>query len=61
MMVLINKSKGDTNSPASYMSLCLLKTAGKVLEKLIKPRLKQAITTLEIYPTDSMVFGRAGL
>ena len=42
-LVLISKGKGDANSPASYRPLCMLDTAGKVLEKLIKPRLLQAI------------------
>lgn len=42
-LVLISKGKGDTRSPSAYRPLCMLDTAGKLLEKLIKPRLDEAI------------------
>lgn len=42
-LVLIGKGKGDPALPSSYRPLCMLDTAGKVLEKLIKSRLKTAI------------------
>lgn len=42
-LVLISKGKGETTSPSSYRPLCLLDTAGKLLEKLLKPRLTAAI------------------
>lgn len=43
-LVLIGKGKGDPESASSYRPLCMLDTAGKLLEKLIKPRLMQAVT-----------------
>lgn len=42
-LVLINKGKGNPNSPSAYRPLCMLNTTGKLLEKLIKPRLETAI------------------
>lgn len=42
-LVLISKGKGDPEQPSSYRPLCMLDTAGKVLEKLLKPRLLSAI------------------
>lgn len=42
-LVLINKGKGDTTSPSAYRPLCMLDSAGKLLERLIKPRLHDAI------------------
>lgn len=42
-LVLISKGKGDPNSPSAYRPLCLLDTAGKLYERLLKPRLKEAI------------------
>lgn len=42
-LVLISKGKGDAEAPSSYRPLCMLDTAGKVLEGLIKTRLKTAI------------------
>lgn len=42
-LVLISKGKGDPEHPSSYRPLCMLDTAGKLLEKLIKPRLARAI------------------
>lgn len=42
-LVLISKGKGEVNAPSSYRPLCMLDTAGKVLEKLIQPRLLSAI------------------
>jgi hypothetical protein len=42
-LVLISKKKGDPNSPTSYRPLCMLDTAGKLFEHLIKPRLTAAI------------------
>ena len=38
---LIEKRKGDDNP--TYRPLCMLDTAGKLLEKLIRPRLLEAI------------------
>lgn len=42
-LVLIPKGKGDPEVPSSYRPLCMLDTAGKVLEKLLRPRLRAAI------------------
>ena len=42
-LVLISKGKGDPESPSAYRPLCMLDTAGKVLEKLIKGRLTDAV------------------
>lgn len=42
-LVLISKGKGDPQLPSSYRPLCMLDTAGKLLERLIKPRLEDAI------------------
>lgn len=42
-LVLINKGKGEVTSPSSYRPLCLLDTAGKLYEKLLKPRIMEAI------------------
>lgn len=44
-LVLISKGKGDPNSPSSYRPLCMLDTAGKLLERLMKPRIETAINT----------------
>lgn len=43
-LVLISKGKGDPELPSSYRPLCMLDTAGKLLERLMKPRLEKAIT-----------------
>lgn len=42
-LVLISKGKGNPESPSAYRPLCMLDTAGKLLERLIKPRLIAAI------------------
>ena len=42
-LVLISKGKGDPNTPSAYRLLCMLNTTGKLLEKLLKPRLETAI------------------
>lgn len=42
-LVLISKGKGNALAPSSYRPLCMLNTAGKVLEKLLQPRLLSAI------------------
>ncbi|XP_043642426.1 uncharacterized protein LOC122612710 [Drosophila teissieri] len=42
-LVLISKGKGDPLTPSDYRPLCMLNTAGKLLEKMIKPRLSAAI------------------
>ena len=42
-LALIPKGKGDPELPSSYRPLCMLDTAGKVLEKLIRSRLAEAI------------------
>lgn len=44
-LVLISKGKGDPDSPSAYRPLCLLDTAGKLFEKLLKPRLIAAVQT----------------
>lgn len=42
--VLISKGKGGPSySPSSYQLLCMLDTAGQFLEKLLQPRLHEAI------------------
>lgn len=42
-LVLISKKKGNPNSPSGYRPLCMLDTAGKLLERLLKPRILAAI------------------
>lgn len=42
-LVLINKGKGEQRLASSYRPLCMLDTAGKLLEKLLKTRLEAAI------------------
>lgn len=42
-LVLISKGKGDTESPSAYRPLCMLDTAGKLLEKLLKPRIAKSV------------------
>ena len=42
-LVLISKGKGEPATPAAYRPLCMLDTAGKLLEKMLKPRLAAAI------------------
>lgn len=41
-LVLISKGKRVPRTPGAYDPLCLLNTAGKLLEKLLKPRLLAA-------------------
>ena len=43
-LVLISKGKGPAESPSAYRLLCILDTAGNLLEKLLKPRLQDAIS-----------------
>ena len=42
-LVLISKGKGKIGSPSSYRPLGMLDTAGKLLEKLLQPRLLAAV------------------
>lgn len=42
-LVLISKGKGDPATPSAYRPLCMLDTAGKLLERMLKPRLTAAI------------------
>lgn len=42
-LVLISKGKGDPETPSAYRPLCMLDTAGKLFERLLKPRLTQAV------------------
>ena len=42
-LVLISKGKGPADAPSSYRPLCMLDTAGKFLEKLVRPRLQAAL------------------
>ena len=42
-LVLIPKGKTDSLTPANYRPLCMLNTAGKLLETLLKPRLAIAV------------------
>ncbi|KAH8375738.1 hypothetical protein KR093_008377, partial [Drosophila rubida] len=42
-LMLIDKGKGDPATPSAYRPLCMLDTAGKLLERLLKPRLSTAI------------------
>ena len=41
-LVLINKGKGQSDSPSIYRPLCMLDTAGKLLETLLRSRLQAA-------------------
>lgn len=43
MLTLISKGKGNPTEPSAYRPLCMLDSAGKLLEKLIKGRLKTAV------------------
>lgn len=42
-LILLDKGKGQPSSPSNYRPLCMLDTAGKLLEKLLQPRLQLAI------------------
>lgn len=42
-LTLISKGKGDPAQPSAYRPLCMLDTAGKLLERLIKIRLSAAV------------------
>lgn len=42
-LVLLPKGKKDLNDPSSYRPICLLDTAGKILERIICERLQGAI------------------
>ena len=42
-LVLISKGKGDPEDPSAYRPLCMLDTSGKLLERLLKPRLTAAV------------------
>lgn len=42
-LALISKGKGPADAPSSFRPLCMLDTAGKLLEKLLRPRLQEAI------------------
>ena len=43
-LVLLNKGKGGIpDSPSSYRPLCMLNTIGKVMESMLRARLKRAI------------------
>ena len=44
-LLLISKGKGKAELPSAYRPLCMLDTAGKVLERLVKGRLNDAIQT----------------
>ncbi|GJQ70535.1 hypothetical protein Trydic_g22938 [Trypoxylus dichotomus] len=39
-LVLITKKQGDPDDPSTYRPLCMLDTAGKVLERFIRTRLQ---------------------
>lgn len=42
-LVLVSKGKGPADAPTSYRPLCMLDTTGKVLEKLLQPRILASI------------------
>lgn len=42
-LVLISRGKSDTKVPSRYSPLNMLDSAGKLLEKLIKPRVADAL------------------
>ncbi|BES90458.1 Reverse transcriptase (RNA-dependent DNA polymerase) [Nesidiocoris tenuis] len=42
-LMLLSKGKGDPRSASAYRPLCLLDTAGKLYEKLLKPRIQAAV------------------
>lgn len=42
-LALINKGEGDPETPFVYRPLCMLDMAGKLLERLLKQRLCQAV------------------
>ncbi|XP_078051844.1 uncharacterized protein LOC144477990, partial [Augochlora pura] len=41
-LALINKGKGQLSGPSAYRPICMVDTAGKLLEKMIRPRLLTA-------------------
>lgn len=41
--MLTSNGKGNRDSPSAYRPLCMLDTAGKLLEKLLKPRIATAV------------------
>ena len=42
-LMLISKGKGDPSQASAYRPLCMLDSAGKLLERLLKPRLSAAV------------------
>ncbi|XP_035724078.1 uncharacterized protein LOC118442501 [Vespa mandarinia] len=42
-LVFISKGKGPADAASSYRPICMLDTAGKLLEKLLRPRLHAAL------------------
>lgn len=42
-LTLISKMRGDPTQPASYRPLCMLDSAGKLLEKLLQRRLAESV------------------
>ena len=42
-LTLLSKGKGDPTHPSAYRPLCMLDVAGKLLEKMLKRRLNEAI------------------
>lgn len=42
-LVLLSKGKGNSTQPSAYRPLCMLNVAGKLFEKMLKPRLAAAI------------------
>ena len=55
-LILINKAKGDLEKPSAYRPLCMLDNSGKLLERLLKPRLSAAIENGGGYLLGNMVF-----
>ena len=60
-LVLISKGKGNSCSPSAYRPICMLNTAGKLLERMLKPRLTSAIENAGDFPVDSMDSDPEGL
>ena len=43
-LILLNKGKGRIpDSPSSYRTLCMLNTIGKVIDSILRARLRKAI------------------
>lgn len=59
-LVLLPKERKPLDEPSSYRPLCMLDTAGKILERIVHKRIEAAVEPPN-WPTTNTVFIRAAL